>query len=213
MESAQPPGGLRPGQLSLLVLRRVIMGDIAVTLVDLAVRRLLRVEESGDGWIVCPPVAVPRHRRESLLGYERELLAGLENQGVAFLLPDLAGTLEPVLGRVRGEIVSEAVRQGWIRRLRHDQRTAKGDEIAAALGSFERRLRRMKAEVGEQALAASLLPYALHYALISRDGVPLARFASAWAEASGDLPGWRPAARRRREHPDRGMYDPPLLIG
>ena len=33
-----PPAGLRPGQLSLLLLGRVIIGDIAVTLADLAVR-------------------------------------------------------------------------------------------------------------------------------------------------------------------------------
>lgn len=34
------PEGLRPGQMSVLVLGRVIMGDVAVTLVDLAQRGL-----------------------------------------------------------------------------------------------------------------------------------------------------------------------------
>ena len=37
------PGGVRPGQVSILLLGRVIIGDIAVTLVDLARRGLLTV--------------------------------------------------------------------------------------------------------------------------------------------------------------------------
>jgi len=45
---------MRPGQLNLLVLRRVIMGDIAVTAVDLALRGYVSVEESADGWAIRP---------------------------------------------------------------------------------------------------------------------------------------------------------------
>jgi hypothetical protein len=62
---------VRPGQLSVLMLGRVIMGDIAVTMVDLAIRKLARVEEAQDGdWLVSSLLAsAPRQRRESLLGW------------------------------------------------------------------------------------------------------------------------------------------------
>jgi hypothetical protein len=43
-----------------------------------------------------------------------------------------------------------------------------------------------------------LLPYALHFALVSRDEVPLARFAQDWGRAFADLPGWRPAWQKRQ---------------
>jgi hypothetical protein len=46
--------GLRAGQTGVVVLGRVIMGDIAVTLVDLIQRELLTVEETADGgdWLL-----------------------------------------------------------------------------------------------------------------------------------------------------------------
>lgn len=50
------PGGLRAGQLGVIVIGRVIIGDIAVTLADLAQRRLLTVSQTtrwltiADSW-------------------------------------------------------------------------------------------------------------------------------------------------------------------
>ena len=214
MQDARCPGGLRPGQLNLLVIRRVVMGDIAVTVVDLALRGLVAVEESADGWRVRPrPGSLSRTTQHRLPGYERKLLDGLAGWEATPRLPDLALTLEPTLTRVRADLVQEAVRQGWIRRLRRHELTAKGEHLVASLGRFERQLRQLKAESGEQALTGNLLPYALHYALVSRDQVPLARFAAGWVQAFGDLAGWRPASRPRSASSDRGMYDPPLQLG
>jgi len=70
-----PPDGIRPAQLGVVILRRVIIGDAAATLADLSIRRLVRVEEhDGEpgGWLVSPLHATaPRHRRESLVSYEQ----------------------------------------------------------------------------------------------------------------------------------------------
>jgi hypothetical protein len=44
----RPPDNMRPGQAGVVMLGRVIIGDVAVTLVDLAVRRFLAVQERGD---------------------------------------------------------------------------------------------------------------------------------------------------------------------
>lgn len=214
MRDARCPGGIRPGQLNLLVIRRVIIGDIAVTVVDLALRGLVSVEESADGWRVRPWLAAPsRTGQRSLPGYERELLAGLTGRDPAPRLPDLALSLGPTLARVRAGLLREAVREGWIRRLHRHELTRKGERLLTALGPFERQLRRLKAESGEQALTGNLLPYALHYALVSRDQVPLARFAAGWVQAFGDLDGWAAAPRPRPGFSDRGMYDPPLNAG
>jgi hypothetical protein len=50
------PGGLRAGQLGVIVIGRVIMGDIAVTLVDLAQRKMLTLAGTGDDddWLLTP---------------------------------------------------------------------------------------------------------------------------------------------------------------
>ncbi len=51
-----PPDQIRPGQLGAVLLGRVIIGDIAATLVDLSVRGLLAVEECDEsgqtGWLL-----------------------------------------------------------------------------------------------------------------------------------------------------------------
>jgi hypothetical protein len=51
-----PPDGLRPGQIGVIMIGRVVIADIAATLVDLALRQVLRVEEppSGDTgpWLI-----------------------------------------------------------------------------------------------------------------------------------------------------------------
>jgi hypothetical protein len=190
------------------------MGDIAVTVADLSQRGMVSVEESADGWRVRPRTAAPsRARPGSLPGYERELLDGLVGREPGPRLPDLALSLGPALARVRASLLREAVREGWIRRLHRHERTAKGEHLRTALGPFERRLRRLKAESGEHALTGNLLPYALHYALVSRDQVPLAHFAAGWVQAFGDLDGWQAAPRPRPGFSDRGMYNPPLHEG
>jgi hypothetical protein len=48
------------------------------------------------------------------------------------------------------------------------------------------------------ALADSMLPYALHFGLAADDGAPLARFSRAWVDTFADLPGWRPVTPARR---------------
>ena len=100
MRVPAPPGGLRPGQLGVVMLGRVIMGDMAVTLVDLAIRELVRVEQAPDGgdggWQLTPLLAgAPRQQRESLLEYEHKLLEGLADCGPASSLPALAAKAAP----------------------------------------------------------------------------------------------------------------------
>jgi len=53
-----PPQGVLPGQLGVILLGRVIMGDIAATVADLAVREAILVDEtSAGGWLVSAAVS------------------------------------------------------------------------------------------------------------------------------------------------------------
>jgi len=190
-----PPDGIRVGQLGVLILRRVIIGDVAATLVDLSIRRLLRVEEydGPGGWLVSSLHATaPRHRRESLLSYERTLLDGLPNDSAAASLASLAARMPGVLERTRTALVHDAVHRGWLRRLHPDERTDAGEQLASRIHRFQHSLRRAAAERGADALTGPLLPYALRFALIRTEQDPLARFAHGWVEAFGELPGWHP---------------------
>lgn len=95
LEIVSVPAGLRPGQMGVILIGHVIMGDIAVTLADLAMRNLVRVEASQRGtgdetWLVSSLVgATSRHQPSSLLGYERRLLDALSDSTEAWCLAAL----------------------------------------------------------------------------------------------------------------------------
>lgn len=199
--------GLKPGEISLVVLGRVVMGDIAVTLVDLAQRDLLRAEETDDGadWLLSPLHGVSARR--VIAEYETKLLEQLAGRGEIVRLSSLAAGLGQDLGKVRRALEHEVVAQGWVRRLRHDLRTPKGEEVARRVRSFQRELRKVKSDGGEEALGGTLLPFALRFGLISGDQLPLARFAHDWVRTFGDLPGWRPAQPR----PQYDNFDGPMF--
>jgi len=204
------PGKLRPGQLGVVMIGRVIMGDIAVTLVDLCVRKLIQIEQvPGGDWLLRPGLAsAPRQRRESLLGYEQTLLNGLAHKGESIGLTSLAGETAPLLDATRSAIVHEAVHRGWLRHLHHQERTSEGEELAGKIRAFQWQLRHFLSDQGHQAVPAELLPYALHFGFIARDHGPLAGFAHAWVEVFADLPGWRTPGHQRPS-----FDDGPLLTG
>jgi hypothetical protein len=192
------PGGVRAGQVSVLLLGKVIVGDIAVTLVDLAVRGLLAVEPAdGDDWTLAAEGAGAGDA--SVVDYERRLLAGLARAGTPARLSALSPGFGKHMDKARSEIVAAAVRDGWIRRFHHEQRTGEGEKLAARVRSFRWSLRRTTAELPEDVLAGSLLPYALRFGLAADDGIPLARFAHAAVRALVNEPGWAPPQPERRE--------------
>jgi hypothetical protein len=206
------PDKLRPGELGVITIGRVIMGDIAVTAVDLCVRDLLAVEEipvaDGRGdWLLRPRLAsATQQRRTSLLGYEETLLEGLARQGEAFLLSSLSRQAAHLLDATRSAIVRDAVHHGWLRHLDHEKRTDEGDELAHKIWAFQGQLKDFISERGKQAVPAELLPYALHFGYVLREDSPLTRFAHAWVDAFADLPGWR-----TRDPQRSGFDDDPML--
>jgi len=195
----RPPGKLRPGQLGVVMLGRVIIGDVAVTLVDLAVRQFLAVQEQGnrhgpegegtDWSLTAVQAAGLTRRRESLLGYERHLLDAVTGSSQA-TVSSLAPRMPQILADTRRQIMHDAVRRGWLRHIHHDQRTAEGEQLSARIRTFQNQLRHFATSQGEDALAGALLPYAMHFGLVHRDDLPLALFARHWVRAFSVLPGW-----------------------
>jgi hypothetical protein len=173
------PGKVRPGQMSIVMLGRVIIGDIAVTLVDLAERgrvELTEVAHAQDGdsedgvattadWTIHvpsrPTAAAQRAstiRPHSIVPFEQTLLDGLSGYAKPTPIEVVAGGFGYVLDKVRAELIHEAVHQGWLRSWHHDQRTPEGEELARKLRAFRSELRQLKAEHAEDALIREWSP-------------------------------------------------------
>jgi hypothetical protein len=204
-----PPDNIRPGELGVVMLGGVIIGDVAATLVDLAVRGMLAVEETGqdaqDGqtrWALRGQST--GHQLDALLPYERQLLDAVAGDGQPVTIESLAPRMPDVLNSVRHAIVHDAVAKGWLHRFHHDQRTESGEQLAARIRRFQGDLRRYATGQGEASLEGRLLPYALHFGMVRRDQLPLARFAHGWVAAFAGLPGWHQPtpARSSSDEPD-----------
>lgn len=187
-----PPDGIRPGQLGVVMLGRVIIGDIATTLVDLTVRGMLAVEEQEQhgqaGWLL--GAGRTGHQQDTLLTYEKTLLTAVSDGSLPVTMQSLAPRMPEVLARARDEIMHDAVSNGWLHRFHHEQRTDAGEQLAMRIRRFQRDLRRFATDQGKDALTSRLLPYALHFGLLERDQPTLVKFAHAWVAAFASLPGW-----------------------
>ncbi|MEX2659370.1 MAG: DUF2207 domain-containing protein, partial [Acidimicrobiales bacterium] len=111
-----PPDGIRPGQVGTLIDEVAHPLDVTATIVDLAVRGHLRIEEvekagwfgKGD-WLL---VEVPKPGAE-LHDYEWTLLASIFEDAPEVLLSDLKGSFARHLAQVQSELYDDAVEQGW----------------------------------------------------------------------------------------------------
>lgn len=116
---ATPPSELRPGELGTLLDERANVVDVTATIVDLAVRGHLRIEEvdhggtsSGGDWrLVRADVPPP----EALADYEQTLLQATFDDGEQVTLSELRQGFRQDLSRVQGELYAEVTRRGWFR--------------------------------------------------------------------------------------------------
>jgi uncharacterized membrane protein YgcG len=115
-----PPADLRPALLSLLITKRVSDRDIAATLVDLAVRGYLSIEQLPNSW--WRPRSdwrlTRRYRREGsdeprLAEYERVLLASVFASEEAVLVSELKGKFSGEYKQVRELIYAAPEARGW----------------------------------------------------------------------------------------------------
>ncbi len=110
-----PPDGLRPGQVGTLVDEAANTLDVTATIVDLAVRGYLRIDEvPKKGWFGKPDWTLTKLKDGGdLRVYERSLLDGLFKSGDQVELSELRNTFATRLQKVEEALYDDAVDQGW----------------------------------------------------------------------------------------------------
>ncbi|HET9722213.1 MAG TPA: DUF2207 domain-containing protein [Actinomycetota bacterium] len=114
-----PPEDLRPGQIGTLIDERANTLDVTATIVDLATRHYLVIEEiEKQGWFGKADWKLIRQPApgDELLTYERLLLDRLFDSGDEVELSELKNTFASKLKEVEESLYSDAVRRRWFLR-------------------------------------------------------------------------------------------------
>jgi len=116
-----PPEGIRPGLVGTIVDEQANTIDVSATVIDLAVRGYLRIEEVESGhlfkrtdWQLTQ--LVPPDRAEALLPFEETLLAGIFADSNPVLLSGLKNKFHTTLTTVQSQMYAEVTRRGWFRK-------------------------------------------------------------------------------------------------
>ncbi|MBP2320656.1 uncharacterized protein (TIGR04222 family) [Kibdelosporangium banguiense] len=100
------PDGVLPGQIGTVTDERVDPVDVSTTIIDLAVRNYLWVEQLQDDWRI-----VPRNPAdESLSAYERAVYESVPQDGVT------VSNLSVDMARIKVAMYSDVVERGWFKR-------------------------------------------------------------------------------------------------
>src|SRR5262249_24365143 len=124
-----PPDNLRPGQVGTLVDFTANPLDVTATIVDLAVRKQLVIEEVpteskwlGHDW----KLTKLKGAKDKLLPYEQELLDGLFREGDVVKLSDLKYEFSARMRNVQTSLAKDAKDRGWWTRDPSSMRVAAG---------------------------------------------------------------------------------------
>jgi Predicted membrane protein (DUF2207) len=120
-----PPDGVRPGQIGTLVDEQADVIDVTATIIDLAVRRYLLIEELTRETYGRLDWQLRRLDRpaDALMPYERLLYDALFAGRDVVRLSELGGTFTGELAAVRRALYEDVVRQGWFTRRPDSERT------------------------------------------------------------------------------------------
>ncbi|HSH33680.1 MAG TPA: DUF2207 domain-containing protein [Actinomycetota bacterium] len=113
-----PPGDMRPGQMGTLVDEQANTLDVSATIVDLAVRGFLMIQEiPNEGWFGKPDWTLIKleESEAGLLTYERRLLNALFRDGSEVTISDLRNTFAARLEGVEESLYVDVVNRGWFR--------------------------------------------------------------------------------------------------
>ena len=113
-----PPDDLRPGELGTLIDFKANPLDVTATIIDLAVRGYLKIEEVEKEWYQFKHdwklTKLPKEGE--LKQYERTLYDGLFKDGDEVKLSDLKNTFAERMGKVREQLMDDAMSKGWFAR-------------------------------------------------------------------------------------------------
>jgi Predicted membrane protein (DUF2207) C-terminal domain/Predicted membrane protein (DUF2207) N-terminal domain len=118
----QPPDNMRPAQMGLLLDERADRLDVTATIVDLAVRGYLKINEhqlTGISALFGKPSYGLERLKEpdvDLLEYEHVLMSGLFRSQTTVDLSKLKGTFFEDLQKAKTALYRDGVRRGWFPR-------------------------------------------------------------------------------------------------
>jgi uncharacterized membrane protein YgcG len=127
-----PPAGVQPGMVGTIIDETANTIDVSATVVDLAVRGYLTIEETESGFFgrkdwrltrTAGPAAIAGQAAPpDLHPYEQALLNGLFATADSVSLSELKNHFKPTLQRVQELMYDEVVQRGWFRRSPQAQR-------------------------------------------------------------------------------------------
>ena len=121
-----PPPGVQPGMVGTIVDESADTIDVSATVMDLAVRGFLRIEETQSGTMFSRTdwrlVQLPPPPGQTLRPYEATVLDGLFSTGSDVKLSDLKYKFHTTLNLAIRQMYSEVVDRGWFRRSPQRQR-------------------------------------------------------------------------------------------
>jgi uncharacterized protein (TIGR04222 family) len=129
-----PPDKLRPGQVGTLIDEQANVVDVTATIVDLAVRKYLRITEvEYRDW----ELTKLRDAGKELQPYERSLFEAVFRDGDTAKLSHLKGHFAPDLAKVQRQLYDDMVAHGWyLRSPAATRRLAVWSAILALLGAI-----------------------------------------------------------------------------
>jgi uncharacterized membrane protein YgcG len=121
-----PPPGVQPGLVGTIVDESADTVDVSATVIDLAARGFLRIEQTAGGGVfgrtdwnltaLTPPPGV------ALRPYEQIVLSGLFAQSNPVALSQLKNQFAPTLAKAKDNMYDEVLSRGWFRRSPRTQR-------------------------------------------------------------------------------------------
>jgi len=120
-----PPAGVQPGLVGTIIDESADTVDVSATVIDLAVRGFLRIEEVKEGMFsrtdwhlvqLAPPAG------QTLRPYEVTLLQGIFRDGPEVMLSQLKNHFASTLSSVRDQMYGEVLDRQWFRKSPQTQR-------------------------------------------------------------------------------------------
>ncbi len=122
-----PPAGVQPGMVGTIIDESVDTVDVSATVVDLAVRGYLRIEEAPSGgmfsrtdWTLTR--LNPDPNQPPLRAYESTILEGIFETSNPVQLSDLKYKFNTTLTAAKAQMYEEVVQRGWFRKSPQSQR-------------------------------------------------------------------------------------------
>lgn len=121
-----PPDELRPAQTGLLLDERADTKDATATIVDLAVRGYLTIEEMDKSWVFGKTdwKLTKRKEPEDLQPYECTIMKGLFDDGTEVNVSGLKNEYHTSLSEAQEQLYSDAARHKWFARSPDASRSA-----------------------------------------------------------------------------------------